>query len=453
MTEKGRLSLWVWGVLASTLVFLLLNFAVWFFNLNLLFMPYPNCGDLARMALAPEISQCREEERNLSKQLQNPTLDRSSTFPILTFGDSISRGRGGGENNYWQDFVATRSGLDIAWVSEIDENNYTQDIVRLRNSGYLQSHKVRYLIVQAAERTAVNRFTKNVNWHETMPLDRLEARLSEQSAQLFLGHQYIEEWEAQSVVRQAPFSALTAKAMLTQLITMHSARLALALDNTYRWVAKYYMSPQEASEAEPVTNAIASIFSTDEAVSDLPRAARMSFLADGIRNQMPAAINNNYKWLQRKISNLIGADKYTEAAQRWKLRHPLFSAEYGDTLMFHLGDYKANRKNRDDSGIIEMHENLNRLSDFLARDGIRLFFMPTPNKLTIYQDYLEEPIETRSTFFPRLRSMEGKRYTFIDTEQVFSELVKIGERDLFFIDDTHWSNKTLPRIAELFQFP
>ena len=78
--------------------------------------------------------------------------------------------------------------------------------------------------------------------------------------------------------------------------------------------------------------------------------------------------------------------------------------------------------------------------------------MPTPNKLTIYQDYLVEPIETKSTLFPRLRRLEGKRYTFIDTERVLSELARNGEKDLFFIDDTHWSSKALPRIAELFDF-
>ena len=452
MTDTRKSAIWAWGVAGATVAFLLLNFFVWFYNLNLLFMPYPNCGDLARIGMAPEIGQCREEKRTLPKLLQNPTPQNPTTFPILSFGDSISRGRGGGENNYWQDFVATRSGLDIAWVSEIDDNNYLQDIMRLRNSGYLKKHQVKYLVVQAAERTVVTRFTKNVNWEETMPLEKLETKLWGLSEQLFMRRYYIEAWEGEKPVRLESPPALTAKAMLTQLIFMHSTRLILSIDGIYQWITEYLGYTSEITDARPALNLIAPIFANDDAVSNLPWDARISFLADGIRTQMPAAINNNYKWLQRKLSNAIGIDKYTEAAQRWKLDRPMYSGPHGDTLMFHLGDYKANRKNRDDSGLLKMHANLNQLADFLAKDGIRLYFMPTPNKLTVYQDYLVEPIETKSTFFPRLRELGGKRYVFIDTEKVISDMVARGEKDMYFIDDTHWSNKALPAIAQLFEF-
>ena len=452
MTDTRKSAIWAWGVAGATVAFLLLNFFVWFYNLNLLFMPYPNCGDLARIGMAPEIGQCREEKRTLPRLLVNPSPQQPSTFPILSFGDSISRGRGGGENNYWQDFVATRAGLDITWVSEIDDNNYPQDIMRLRNSGYLKKLGVKYLIVQAAERTAIPRFTKNVNWDETMPLEKLETKLFALSEQLFVRQHYVEAWEGQKPVRLESPPGLTAKAMLTQLIFMHSTRPILSIDSIYKWTAEQLGYPPEVADLRPALNLVVPVFANDNAVSQLPWDARISFLADGVRTQMPAAINNNYKWLQRTLSNAIGADKYSEAAQRWKLDRFLFSGPYGDTLMFHLGDYKANRKNRDDAPIKQMHANLNQLADFLAKDGIRLYFMPTPNKLTVYQDYLVEPIETKSTFFPRLRELGGKRYVFIDTERVIRDMVAGGEKDMYFIDDTHWSNKALPAIAQLFEF-
>ena len=453
MTDTRKSSaFWAWGVAGATAAFLLLNFFVWFYNLNLLFMPYPNCGDLARIGMAPEIGQCREEKRTLPKLLQNPTPQDPTTFPILSFGDSISRGRGGGENNYWQDFVATRSGLDIAWVSEIDDNNYLQDIIRLHNSGYLKKHQVKYLVVQAAERTVVPRFTKSVNWEESMPLQALEARLFELSEQLFMRRYYIEAWEGEKPVRLESPPALTAKAMLTQFIFMHSTRLIANIDNIYQWIAEHLEYTPKTTDDRPVLNLIATIFANDGAISNLPWDARISFLADGVRTQMPAAINNNYKWLQRKFSNMIGTDKLTEAAQRWKLDRPMFTGPYGDTLMFHLGDFKANRKFRDDKQMQKMHENLNQLANFLAKDGIKLYFMPTPNKLTVYQDYLAEPIETKSTFYPRLRELPDKKYIFIDSERVISNMVAKGEQDVYFIDDTHWSSKALPAIAELFKF-
>ncbi len=453
MTDMRKLSaFWAWGVAGATAAFLLLNFFVWFYNLNLLFMPYPNCGDLARIGMAPEIGQCREEKRTLPKLLQNPTPQDPTTFPILSFGDSISRGRGGGENNYWQDFVATRSGLDIAWVSEIDDNNYPQDIIRLRNSGYLKKHQVKYLVVQAAERAAINRFSKNVNWDETMPLSELEDRLYRLSGMLFTDERHIQAWDGQKLARFGANRELEARAMLTQFVFMHATSLISNIDKIYQWIAEHFQYTPEITNDRPVLHLIAIIFAIDEVISKLPWDARISFLADGVRTQMPAAINNNYKWLQRKISNMIGMDKFTEAAQRLKLDRAMFDGPYGNTLMFHLGDYKINRKNRDDAPFFKMHENLNQLADLLAKDGIKLYFMPTPNKLTVYQDYLAEPIDTKSTFYPRLRELPDKKYIFIDSERVISDMVAKGEQDVYFIDDTHWSSKALPAIAELFKF-
>jgi hypothetical protein len=467
MTDARKSSLWSWAVVASTLVFLLLNFLIWFYNLNLLFMPYPNCGDLARIGMAPEIGQCREQKRTLPRLLQNPAPQQPSTFPILSFGDSISRGRGGGENNYWQDFVATRAGLDIAWVSEIDDNNYPQDIMRLRNSGYLKKLGVKYLVVQAAERAVVTRFTRDVNWDETMLLTELEARLHRLSGMLFTDERHIQAWEGQKLGRFHGGTELEARAMLTQFIFAHAGQLILGIDTVFEHVAK--LSPEKLClkrwkdapgvgnpvflcGTRPVLNTFKSIFSGSTQAIELHPEAQISFLADGFRTPIPAAINNNYKWLMRQLGNRFGTDKYSEAAQRWELKRPMFSGPHESTLLFHLGDYKSNRKNRDDNRISKMDDNLNRLAELLAQDGIRLYFMPTPNKLTVYQDYLAAPIETKSTFFPRLRELPGKKYIFIDTEKVISDMVARGEKDVYLIDDTHWSNKALPDIAKLFVF-
>ena len=466
MTDERKSSLWAWAVVASTLTFLLLNFLIWFYNLNLLFMPYPNCGDLSRMGMAPEIGQCREEKRTLPRLLQNPPPQQPSTFPILSYGDSISRGRGGGENNYWQDFVATRSGLNITWVSEIDDNNYPQDIMRLRNSGYLRKIGVKYLVVQSSERHVVRRFTKNVNWDETKPLTELQALLHRNSGMLFTDERHIHAWEGQKLGRFHGNAELEARAMLTQFIFAHAGKLILGIDTVYehvgklapetlclkRWQTPPIGDPVFLCDIRPLWNTFKSIFIDLGQPNELQIEAQLSFLEDGLRTPIPAAINNNYNWLKRQLSNQFGTDKYSEAAQRWELNRPMFSGPYEKTLMFHLGDYKINRKNRDDKPIRKMHDNLNRLADLLAQDGIRLYFMPTPNKLTIYQDYLVETIETKSTLFPRLRELSGKKYIFIDAEKIISDMVAKGEKDVYFIDDTHWSSKSLPLIAELFHF-
>ena len=239
---------------------------------------------------------------------------------------------------------------------------------------------------------------------------------------------------------------LLIKGMFVQFIFMHSSKFLFNVDEFFRFFydANFFQLASENGTVKRVNEflrpviVVNSIFGDDSILANKPFDTRIAFLSAGHANQMSNVINNNYKWLRSKFLKLFNADKYTETSQSWRLTHSMFSGSYGDTLMFHLGDWKSNRDNRDNSKILQMHTNLNMLADMLAVYGIKLYFMPSPNKLTIYQDYLVDEIKDKSTFFPRLRLMTDKRYIFIDTEKVLSEMAANGEIDLYFIDDTHW---------------
>lgn len=131
----------------------------------------------------------------------------------------------------------------------------------------------------------------------------------------------------------------------------------------------------------------------------------------------------------------------------------MFNGRHGDELLFHLAEYKSNIKNSREGRIELMHDNLNKLARLLKEDGVTLYFMPSPNKLTAYENYLTEPLDAKSVFFERLRALTNREYQFIDTEQVIRRMVEAGEKDVYFIDDTHWSNKALPEIVKLFDLP
>ncbi|MGE3771055.1 MAG: hypothetical protein AB7G06_08920 [Bdellovibrionales bacterium] len=446
MNTSRAAKLWITGFLTATGVFIAANFFIWFYGINLLFIPYPNCGDLARMAFAPHISQCRTEALTLPKRLHEWKLGDTTKFEILSFGDSISRGRGGGTDNYWQDFVATRSGKRISWVSEMTDNNYPQDIMLLRNSGFLKKYGVKYVVVQAAERGAVPRLSADADWDKKVPLAELEKNVDRLRGSLYTDYRHIDAWEGQKAARFENHPGLLWRSMLLQFVFMHGTPIIVWFDSlgaallnfqgypdstnpTYNSLLEKLGLPQGTFFYRPPWF-ISDLTATYPALREKSWDTRSAFMSDGARTSMAAAINNNFKWLLRRISDTFGIVQYDTAAEHKMLNRKVFSGPYGDELLFHKGDYKSNRKNADPKRIQKMHDNLNRLADVLAKDGIKLYFMPSPNKLTVYEDYLAEPLDTQSTFFEAVRALPGKKYTFIDTEKVIRRMVESGEKDV-----------------------
>lgn len=452
MNDETRAKIWIMGIVSGLTVFIIVNFLVWLYGINSLFLPYPHCGDLARIGYAPELSRCREERLTQPKRVHPWTREETKDSVLLSFGDSISRGRGGGVDNYWQDHLATHLNLDIAWLSELTDNNYLHDIVVLRNSGFLKKYKVQYLIVQSVERLAVERLTREVDWRATMNLPDLEAQLERQRGALLTDYRYIDAWEKQKRAHFTDGSSLRLKKMIVQFALMHGVNVFLWFDRLEKKVAEWEFTsrtynaflkmldlPPGTLFYKPVLN-LAKIMDEDKN-------------RDAARNQMAAALNHNYNWLLQTIINKLGLHQYQGAAQRYKLIRPMFNGRHGDELLFHLAEYKSNIKNSREGRIELMHDNLNKLARLLKEDGVTLYFMPSPNKLTAYENYLTEPLDAKSVFFERLRALTNREYQFIDTEQVIRRMVEAGEKDVYFIDDTHWSNKALPEIVKLFDLP
>lgn len=452
MSNETRATIWILSIVGGLTAFIVANFFIWFYGINILFLPYPNCGDLARVGFAPELSRCREESFTQPKRVHAWQMGDTEKSSVLSLGDSISRGRGGGVDNYWQDHVASHFNLDIAWINELTDDNYTHDILILKNSGFLRKYKVHYLIVQSVERLAVERFTREVDWSASMNLADLEVQLERRSGALLTSRGRIEAWEKQKCTHSTDNSSLRLKRMATQLALMHGVHVISWLDSlelkvvewestseSYNALSKMLDLPPKTFFYKPFIN-LSTIM--DEAANQ-----------DAARNQMAAALNNNYNWLLQTIINKLGLYQYQGTAQRHKLIRSMFSGLHGDELLFHLGDYNSNIKNAREGRIELMHDNLNKLARLLKEDGVTLYFMPSPNKLTAYENYLTEPLDAKSVFFERLRALTNREYEFIDTEQVIRRMVEAGEKDVYFIDDTHWSNKALPEIVKLFDLP
>lgn len=127
-----------------------------------------------------------------------------------------------------------------------------------------------------------------------------------------------------------------------------------------------------------------------------------------------------------------------------QLSQPLFSNKMADKLLFFRDDAK-NVSHGTKDNVQRVNDNMNRLADMLAAKGIRLYFMPCVNKYNLYSEFLVENPFPKSSFFEELRALP-KRYTFIDTKAILSAELRRGEKDIFYVDDTHWSWKASKAI-------
>jgi hypothetical protein len=133
-----------------------------------------------------------------------------------------------------------------------------------------------------------------------------------------------------------------------------------------------------------------------------------------------------------------------------KLNASLFSLKDGKTLLFFRDDLKHIALSNQTS-VASLNDNLNRLADKLARKGIKLYFMPCVDKYNLYSEFIVNNRYSKSTFFELLGPLP-KRYTFIDTKSILLKELRKGEKEIFHVDDTHWTWKASKRIFETVRF-
>lgn len=509
---KDQYKRWVFWIIIVSISFLIINFLIWFSYTSKLFRAYPWVGDLSRMDLNPPIAIVKKEKRTLEKLMVLPDLDLispgiyekyhnfptlrayakysqdtqdifqrysaiSSEIPVLTMGDSISRGRGGGVNNYWQDFLATRINKTVGFIPELSDNNMLRDAILLHNSGFLKKYKVKYLIIQTGESNAIRRFIQETDFNESISLEELGYLISKRSGGTFLdpGH---------AVIGESIDYALNAsedvyyRAMITQFLFMHFNYMSEIVDKTFKHYIRPLIDQDDISENTMqydlrktfLKRYISSIYyNADERTRAMDYKAATAFSSLTDRFNVSAAMNNNLKMLMRRIQDKLDYNDPRRSVQNITLTNKFFSHQNGDILYYASSDFMSNVKfnkwNETEHWTKRLNESLNKLSKKLESDGITLIFMPSPNKLTAYQDYLSTPLPdsgevhpktktkvlSKSTFFETLESAQDREYKFVNPKKIISMHLKNNTRDVYYFDDTHWNNIILSDLAKVIE--
>ena len=64
--------------------------------------------------------------------------------------------------------------------------------------------------------------------------------------------------------------------------------------------------------------------------------------------------------------------------------------------------------------------------------------MPAVTKYDLYSDFIQNNKYPKDPFFDNFRKLQ-KDYVFIDTKKLLSKALYNGVKDVFYVDDTHWS--------------
>ncbi|MDR0559819.1 MAG: hypothetical protein LBG92_06585 [Prevotellaceae bacterium] len=131
---------------------------------------------------------------------------------------------------------------------------------------------------------------------------------------------------------------------------------------------------------------------------------------------------------------------------RFNLKRDYFSHNrYSHTLFIYQDDFMF--KNVQPSDIEKAKENLILLNRKFSEKGIKMIFMIAADKYDVYRPFIMEnsslPIDITTDGLSNLHDI-----CIINTKPILQEIVRRGEKDVYMVNDTHWSYKAHSEVAQ-----
>jgi len=136
---------------------------------------------------------------------------------------------------------------------------------------------------------------------------------------------------------------------------------------------------------------------------------------------------------------------FDEMVVKTKIDQDLFSPE-NQELLFFKHDIAAVKKNNNESNIKKLNFVLNDLNNLLKNKGIKLIFLPSPDKYDLYYDFITDKSKYPKPLFFELFEKVNKDYICINSKPILENAVN-ETKDIYFYDDSHWSPKASMIIA------
>jgi len=177
-----------------------------------------------------------------------------------------------------------------------------------------------------------------------------------------------------------------------------------------------------------------------ETTYDLDYLPKVGFINDG-----------NFKFYYYNLLYRFSDNAYRGKIYRRQLSKSLFTARSDDELLFFFEDL-AMLPYINTQMVGAVNDMFNRLADILEKKGIKLYFMPIVDKYDLYREFIVDNPYPENRFFEKLRKLP-RRYTLIDTKAILLPMVREGEKDVYYADDSHWTWKASKKVFETVRFP
>jgi hypothetical protein len=171
---------------------------------------------------------------------------------------------------------------------------------------------------------------------------------------------------------------------------------------------------------------------------------RKSDRSKAINENTPVFSGDFFRFPLYSILYEFDDNAYFSQVCKLELSKKCFSTEKNNLLILKetIGDPNGKKNNE----IAMVNNELNLLSSILEKRNIKLIVLPSPNKYSVYHDYIIDNEYPKPTFFENLRK-EKKEYIFIDSERILKDMVSNNIDDVYFYDDTHWSPIASKKLA------
>lgn len=154
----------------------------------------------------------------------------------------------------------------------------------------------------------------------------------------------------------------------------------------------------------------------------------------------PVMVLGNFRFVRSKIRYRLHPNRSSGGAYITKLDRELFSNPGYEDVLFHF--YEDLNYLQETLNPEMLNQNLNTAARVLKAKGIKLIFFAAADKYDLYYPYiLDKQGRPENTLFQKLRELQDKEYTYIDTMKILRQELDRGEKDIYWQDDTHWSSK------------